>query len=448
MAEREPNEGLGRLLDEADWTLGQLATAINRAGDEAGLSVRADKTNVSHWLRGTMPREKVRPLILEALSRRLGRQVTHAEAGLPAPKAKTKTEDHPSTVEGLVHLGRQDMDPSRRSVLGAGLYSVALTIPGWQDVLGRTEAIHSGRAGRIGFSDVDMVIQMTEKVSELDDQFGGRHARPMAATFLVNTVATYLRADAPDDVRKAMLSAASDLSYLTGYMAVDEGLHGLAQSYYLKALELAGASEDHLTYCTTLRGMSVQAVDLGHGADAVRLADAAAAASPKAGPRMLAFITGQQAHSAAQQGNRTEALRRIREAEAAMERAENRSKAFGSYDPAALNYHISQVRFELGDVHGSIDALEESNKLRFSVYRRGNVRMRAILAERQLQVGHLEEAVKTWNEALDDYPMVQSGRADQRIKNMRSLIRPHLKNHQAAELYERARAITPASRAV
>jgi hypothetical protein len=74
--------------------------------------------------------------------------------------------------------------------------------------------------------------------------------------------------------------------------------------------------------------------------------------------------------------------------------------------------------------------------------------MRAILAERQLQVGHLEEAVKTWNEALDDYPMVQSGRADQRIKNMRSLIRPHLKNHQAAELYERARAITPASRAV
>jgi tetratricopeptide (TPR) repeat protein len=448
MAEREPNEGLGRLLREADWTLGQLATAINRAGDEAGLSVRTDKTNVSHWLSGTMPREKVRPLILEALSRRLGRQVTHAEAGLLAPKTKAKTEDHPSTVEGLVHLGRQDMDPSRRSVLGAGLYSVALTIPGWPDVLGRVDALHSGRAGRIGFSDVDMVIQMTEKVSELDDQFGGRHARPMAATFLVNTVAAYLRADGPDDVRKAMLSAASDLSYLTGYMAVDEGLHGLAQSYYLKALELAGASEDHLTYCTTLRGMSVQAVDLGHGADAVRLADAAAAASPKAGPRMLAFITGQQAHSAAQQGNRTEALRRIREAEAAMERAESRSKAFGSYDPAALNYHISQVRFELGDVEGSIDALKESNKLRFSVYRRGNVRMRAMLAERQLQVGHLEEAVKTWNEALDDYPLVQSGRADQRINNMRSLIRPYMKHHQAAELYERARAIAPASRAV
>jgi hypothetical protein len=106
-----------------------------------------------------------------------------------------------------------------------------------------------------------MVIAMTERVSELDDGFGGRQARPMAASFMVNTVASYLRADAPEDVRKAMLSAASDLLYLTGYMAVDEGLHGLAQRYYVKALELAGAAEDHLTYCTTLRGIRPPPLD-------------------------------------------------------------------------------------------------------------------------------------------------------------------------------------------
>jgi tetratricopeptide (TPR) repeat protein len=336
------------------------------------------------------------------------------------------------------------MDPSRRSVLGAGLYTIALSIPGWPDVVGRAEAVKRGRDLRYGFSEVDMVVQMTEKVSELDDQFGGRTARPMAATFLVNTVAPYLRADAPEDVRQAMMSAASDLCYLTGYMAVDEGLHGLAQRYYLKALELAGAAEDHLTYCTTLRGMSVQAVDLGHGPDALRLAEAAAAASPKAGPRMLAFLTGQQAHAAAQEGNRTAALRSIREAEAAMDRAESRGKPLGSYDPAALNYHIAQVRYELGDVHGSIEALQESNRVRFSVYRRGNVRMRALLAERQLQVGHLEEAVKTWHAALDDYPLVHSGRADERMANMRRLIRPHLRHHGAAELFERAQTVKPA----
>lgn len=147
------------------------------------------------------------------------------------------------------------MDPSRRSVLGVALFSVALTVPGRPDVVGRMEA----------------------------------------------AVVPILRTSGPEDVRKSMTSAASDLCCLTGHMAVDEGLHGLAQRYYLQALEPAGASEDHLAFCTTLRGMSVQAVDLGQGPVAMRLADAdaAAAASPQAGPRMRAFLAGQQADAQA-----------------------------------------------------------------------------------------------------------------------------------------------------
>ncbi|MEV5578792.1 tetratricopeptide repeat protein [Streptomyces parvus] len=443
MATREPNGALGRLLAESRWTYRQFARAVNRVGTEMGTPLRYDESAVSHWLGGTVPRGAVRVCVLEALSRRLGRPVTHAEAGLPVPRDHSPTAA--DTVEGLIDLGRQDMDPSRRSVLGAGLFSVALTIPGWPDVIGRAEAVQSGRAHRIGMNEVDMVIAMTERVSELDDQFGGRHARPMAASFMVNTVASYLRADAPDDVRKAMLSAASDLLYLTGYMAVDEGLHGLAQRYYVKALDLAGAAEDHLTYCTTLRGMSVQAIDLRHGGKAMELADAAAAASPKAGPRMLAFLAGQQAHAAAQTGDRTRALRYIREAETAMDRAESRGKAFGSYDPASLNYHISQVRYEIGDVSGAIEAMQQSDKVRYSVYRRARVRHRAMLAERQLEIGHLEAACDTWHQALDDYPMVQSGRADDRVRTMFGLLRPHLKNATARDLYDRARTVAPPS---
>ncbi|MEU5001615.1 tetratricopeptide repeat protein [Streptomyces sp. NPDC021622] len=441
MAQREPNAGLGHLLAESRWTYHQFARAVNRIGTETGTPLRYDESAVSHWLGGTVPRDAVRGCILEAFSRRLGRPVTHAEAGLPVPLDHSPAST--DTVEGLIDLGRQDMDPSRRRVLGAGLFSVALTIPGWTDVIGRAEAVQSGRTSRIGMNEVDMVIAMTERVSELDDQFGGRHARPMAASFMVNTVASYLRADAPEDVRQAMQSAASDLLYLTGYMAVDEGLHGLAQRYYVKALELAGAAEDHLTYCTTLRGMSVQAVDLHHGPKAMELADAAAAASPKAGPRMRAFLAGQQAHTAAQTGDRTSALRYIREAEAAMDRAESRGKAFGSYDPSSLNYHASQVRYELGDRTGAVEAMRHADDLRPSVYRRTRVHRRGLLAERQLEIGHLEAACTTWHQALDDYPMVQSGRADDRVKAMFGLIRPHLRNASARDLYDRARTIAP-----
>jgi tetratricopeptide (TPR) repeat protein len=265
----------------------------------------------------------------------------------------------------------------------------------------------------------------------------------MAAAFLVNTVAPYMRCDSTEDVRKAMLSAASDLCYLTGYMAVDEGFHGLAQQYYLKALELAGAAEDHLTFCTTLRGMSVQAVDQGHGSYAMQLADAAASASPQAGPRMRAFLAGQQAHASAQIGDRRNAFIFIREAEKAMDKAESQEKAFGSYDLAALNYHTSQVRYETGDLVGAVRAMQESDKVRHDTYRRSRVKQRMILAERQIATGHLEEACMTWNSALDDYPFVQSGRVDQRIKEMFKLIRPHVKSQVACELHERARTVAP-----
>ncbi|GAA2116308.1 tetratricopeptide repeat protein [Streptomyces synnematoformans] len=444
MAQREPNARLGPLVAETRWTYSQFAHAVNRIGAEIGTPLRYDESSVAHWLAGTRPRKTARPVILEALSRRLARPVTHTESGFP-PSADQEPQPA-STEEGLLDLGRLDMDPSRRNVLSAGLFSVALTVPEWPDVVGRMEGVQTGRLRRIGYREVDAVAAMTEKLSELDDQFGGRHARPMAAAFLVNTVAPHLRADAPEDVRKDLQSATSDLLYLTGFMAVDEGFHGLAQRYYVKALELAGSAEDHMTYCTTLRGMSLQAVDLGHVAHATRLADAAAAASPEAGPRMRAFLAGQQAHCYAAAGDRRTALGHLREAEVAMEWAESRAKAFGSYAPSSLAYHTSQVRYELGDKKGAVASLIESDKLRDKHYRRSSVRYNALLAEIQLDLGHLEEACATWNRVMDEYPLVQSGGADKRMRNMQSLIRPHLRNHTARTLYERARSVVPPAR--
>ncbi|MER8060762.1 MULTISPECIES: tetratricopeptide repeat protein [unclassified Streptomyces] len=440
MGTNEPNTGLERLFRETGWTLRQCAQAINRVGTERGTPKQYRAPSVHQWLSGSVPRDDARPLILEALARKLGRPVTYAEVGFPAPGSGTEATPF-SAVDGIIDLGRLDMDPSRRSVLSAALFSVALAVPEWPDVVGRMEAAQRGMRTRLGMSDVHTVSAMTEQLSSMDDQFGGRTARPLAATFLVNTVAPFLRTNGPEDVRKAMMSAASDLCYLTGYMAVDEGLHGLAQRYYLKALELAGAAEDHLTYCTTLRGMSVQAVDLGQGPMAMRLADAAAASSPQAGPRMRAFLVGQQAHAAAQIGDRRSARMYLQEAEVAMDKAESRGKVFGSYDPASLNYHTSQVRYEMGDVQGAVAAMQEADRLRYSIYRRTRVKERAILAERQLVVGHLEAACKTWGLALDDYPLVNSGRIDKRMTDMFNLIRPHSRNHEAQALYERARTV-------
>ncbi|MFJ8668577.1 tetratricopeptide repeat protein [Streptomyces sp. NPDC093600] len=437
---RTPNTSLSSLIAEARWTNGEFARAVNRVGTESGLSLRYDDSAVCHWLAGTMPRARVHAAIVEALSRRLSRPVTATEAGLR--KSAVSSAPPADTVEGLIELGSADMDPSRRAVLGAaGLFSVALAIPQYEDMMGRFETVAHTPHARIGYGEVKAVIAMTEKISEIDDQFGGRTARPLAAAFLVNTVVPHLRADASDDVKRAMLSAAADHLYLTGYMAMDERLDGLAQRYYTQALELAGAASDHLTYCTTLRGMSVQAVDLGHSRLSLRLADSASAASPQAGPRMVAFLAGQQAHAAAQAGYRTLALAKIKEAEIAMDKAESKAKAFGSYDPSSLAYHVAQVRYELGDKTAAIDALEDSDRLRHSIYQRGRVRHLGLLAERKLERGHLDEACVDWNRMLDDYPQVQSGRCDDRFRAMTAALRPYTKNGHAKQVWERARSI-------
>ncbi|MED7952862.1 tetratricopeptide repeat protein [Streptomyces sp. BE303] len=434
---RAANQRLAGLMAECRWSSnGEFARAVNRAGTEAGLKLKYDESAVSHWLSGTRPMAKYQPVVLEALSRRLGRPVTAFVAGFAdGPDARPGSTD---TVAGLIDLGSADMDPSRRGVLGAGLYSVALTVPGWPDVVGRFERIRADPHSRIGRGEVESVIAMTERISEIDDQFGGRTARPMAAAFLVNNIAPYLRATASEPVRRAMLSAAADHLYLTGYMAVDERLDTLGQRYYTKALELSLAAGDHLTYCTTLRGMSVQAVELGHGAAALRYAEAASTASPQAGPRMRAFLAGQQAHALAQTGERVAVLAMLHVAEVAMEQAESKAKAHGSYDPASLAYHVAQVNFELGDRDGAIRALQRSEKVRPLAYRRARVRHRAMLAEWQVEAGRLEEGVRNWHLALDDYPQVQSGRADDRFRAMVVATKPHTRNHHVRELLDRA----------
>ncbi|MFF4283001.1 tetratricopeptide repeat protein [Streptomyces kronopolitis] len=440
---RTPNEALGRLLDEARWGNGELARAVNRIGKELGRDFTYNASTVTHWKSGSLPRKEARPVLCEALARRLGRPVTPWEAGLA--RSPEPTSDKTDTVSGLIDLGSADMDPSRRAVLQATAFSAALVVPDWPDAGERFEQVTIDPHTRIGHAEVAAVRAMTEHISDLDDQFGGSMTRPMAAAFLVNTIAPYLKATASDEVRTAMLSAASDHLYLTGYMAMDERADDLAQRYYLKALELAGAAHDHLTYCTTLRGMSVQAVDLGHGQMAMRLANSAAAVSPVAGPRMRAFLAGQQAHAAAQTGDRSGALLWLKEAEVAMERAESQAKAFGSYDPSSLAYHVGQVRYELGDVKGSIESFEEADRLREPVYRRTRVRYNGMLAERKLQIGHLEEACQVWHKVLDDYQHLQSGRCDDRYRAMVSAIRPHLRNRHARNLYERAAPMAPAA---
>ncbi|MFJ1617726.1 hypothetical protein ACIODT_32815 [Streptomyces sp. NPDC088251] len=435
------NTGLETLLEQAQWSRTQLANAVNRTGVQVGMTLKYDHSAVSHWLSGTQPREQVRPIIIEVLERKIGRPVTYAEVGLQPPKGG---EDSGSgdTVESLLDLGRADMDPSRRGVLAAGLYSAALVVPLFASEAHAEERERATKpTGRIGPGEVATVRTMTDRIADILDELGGGHARPMAAAFLVNTVAPYLRAQATEPVRNDMLSAASDLTYLTGWMAMYEREHGLGQQYYVKALNLAKAAADHVTYCRTLRGMSLQASHLRHGQMALKLADSAAEAAPKAGPRLVAFLRGQQAHSAAMVGDRKQAFTRLREAEAALSKADSRRDAVGGYDQAAYQFHVAHVLYETKDLAGSIAALKSSVRAQPKQERQGRLHANGVMAQRQYELGHIEEACSTWNTFLDDYVGLSTARGDEHFETMRKRLAPHRKVRALRELGERARQV-------
>ncbi|MDH6219715.1 hypothetical protein [Streptomyces pseudovenezuelae] len=256
--------------------------------------------------------------VLEALSRRLGRPITYEEAGLGTTSSVAGLDVAPehalNTIEGLVDTGRADMDPSRRAVLTTALYSATLALPSFDEAdetLDRLEHQAAGRTVRIGPGDVAAIRSMTDRIADILDELGGAHARPMAAAFIVNSVSSYLHADGTEDVKNGMRAAASDLVYLTGWMAMYEKAHGLGQRYYRQALGLAKAGEDQVTYCRTLRGMALQAANLKLANEALSLADTAAEAAPSAGPRLQAFLRGQQVHGASLVGDRRLAFSRL-----------------------------------------------------------------------------------------------------------------------------------------
>ncbi|MFF8560985.1 hypothetical protein ACF06I_18990 [Streptomyces albidoflavus] len=443
---RTPNPALADLLDQARWTRTQLAQQVNRLGPQAGLQLTYDRTAVAHRIAGTPPKPEVRPLILEALSARLGRPVTHEEAGL-VPASSAEGARSVDTVEELIDLGRADMDPSRRKLLAtATLFSAALSVPAFQQTARAADGTASPAKAisRIGPSQVTAVRAMTERIADILDELGAGHARPMAAAFLVNTVGPWLRADATEPVRRDMLAAASDLTYLTGWMAMYEKAHGLGQTYYTKALKLADEAGDHATYCRTLRGMSLQASSLGHGRMALELADSAAEAAPSAGPRLVAFLRGQQAHAASMVGDRNQAHSRLREAESALARADNRRDAVGGYDQTAYLFHVSHVLMEEGDHAGSIKALKHSIRVQAPQERQGRVHAYATLAQRQLRHGHLDASCHSWGRFLDEYEHVASVRGDEHFATMRRDLAPHAKVRAVKELAGRAREVSAA----
>ncbi|MFV2175543.1 hypothetical protein ACFHW2_25990 [Actinomadura sp. LOL_016] len=455
---RHRNERLAALLAEADWSRAQAAAAYNRVADEhAHDSVTAiGRSHVSMWVGGTTPTGAAPAIVCEALSRRLNRLITPAEAGIPAPDGYETSALEWSTdpLTTLADLGRRDLDPQRRSLLaGMAFSAVPPALP--EETWWRATAIASPPAaprGRplVGKDDVQAVRQLTIAFSQLDQQHGGGHGRTAVAQYLNSDVAALLQGRfAGDQVRHAMFAAAGELAYLCGWMAFDDGQHGLAQRYFHLALELTARSGDAPLAGHILRAMAHQAGDLGFPELGLELSAASMRGQRyrSASPRERALLGVVHARRLAATGQTTDAAKALLRAEDDLRAADPgieeppRTFFFGE---AALAHETGCALRDTGDPRAAIDQFHRSVRTRGASFRRTRVVTLGYLGAAQITAGDVRDACATWSTALDGIVDggIHSGRARSAVRDMRTLLTPFRKRRlpEVAHLDGRAAA--------
>lgn len=420
MVRRAPNDRLRDLLAEANWSGESLAKAVNAIAAEAGVPTRYGRASVGQWLAGTRPRTPVPSYVAEALTRRLGRLVSQADAGFAGRPAH----------EELAHR----------------VYRVAsLAVPGWSDA-GRAFPPPDTpplAAVRLGPAEVRSATSMLRLFAEAEAANGAGHVRPALVRYLRSTVDSLLRATSDQQAtRQAYLSVSAQLHYLAGFMCFDDELHGAAQWHYQRALRLAAEAEDRTSYAITLRAISGQAHVLGHHRAAVRIAESALEALPAVTPPLVtAFVQGQLAVASAAAGDRVAATRHLSATERHMERDTGESGVVGAYHRASFAHQRAAVEASLHNRTAAISALRESVGHRPQEEARARAVTLAQLAELHLAGGELDRAVTTWHRFLDACPVVQSRRATTALLRMRSRLRPYQNVPHVALLLARASAV-------
>jgi hypothetical protein len=217
--------------------------------------------------------------------------------------------DYPDTVEtgidNVTDLWRADLDDApqvTRAPVDPGLWGgVSVRWLVSPDV--RNDAVTNGP--KVGALDVLRFRATVDHFAQLDNRFGGGHARHGLIHYLATDGEHLLRGRFADDVGKLLYSAVAEATLLAAWMSYDSTpTGGLAQRYFVQALALAQAGGDRLLGASVLDAMSHQATFVGRFRDAANLAGAARTGTQgHATPTLAAHFYAMEARALARLGD-------------------------------------------------------------------------------------------------------------------------------------------------
>lgn len=441
------NEALDALVKAAGFSWAGLARRVNDLGLNEGLALQYDYTAVNRWIkRGQKPHSPVPTLIALALSERLGRRISPTDFGMIAEETLAarglQYPDSPhTTVDTIIDLGRADM--KRRDIVKAPFVLAALGAPSRDWLLAMLDETATERGPRqVGMRQVAGIREMFALFQDMDVMRGGGHARTALVEYMQSYVLPLLKRDHEPAVQQALYEAAAEQSYLVGWMAYDDGEHGLAQRYLIQALRLAQAANSGPLGAHVLAGMSDQANLLGHPREALMLARAGRRGVGGAdSPACIADLHILEARALAAIGEAGDAAESVAKAEQAFSRVDHENEpAWAKFIDAP--YLFGEAAHCFRDLGRPGEVERFAGESAAGARRQGRAR-RGALSEAALSIADLERrnveaAASRALHVVDLAGSVNSTRAIETVRDLLRRMKPYAKVHEVQRFNARA----------
>ncbi|WP_433522788.1 hypothetical protein ACQPZ2_37815 [Nocardia pseudovaccinii] len=437
------------LLARSGWSRGELARQVRTLAFERGEHhVRPDASSVRRWVdEGEHPRPPVPALLADLFSTRFGYRVTTYDLGLgdasAVDRSLTYSASLDETVEAVADLGRADVD--RRKLLAAAPFAAIAAIGPSRDWLLNTLDQLPDERQTVRLEDVTAVKNMFGTFQEMDIFQGGGSGRLVLAAYMNEHVYPLLRRSHTEEVRQALCEAASEQTYLLGWMAFDNGEHGTAQRYLIQALRLAEESKDAALGAHVLAGLADQATLLGHPHEGRRLAQAGRQGLSKVNsPACMADLWTLEARALAAVGDKVGTAQAVNAAEHAFANVvPDKEPEWAKFiDEAYICGEWANAFRDLGQPEDAAPHARRS----IAHARNQNRARRGALSSAALAVAHIQNrdleaahaaAVRTLNLSSK----VKSSRSVEAVRDVRSRMMSFGPHPLVADFNERSRAL-------
>ncbi|WP_406252808.1 tetratricopeptide repeat protein [Streptomyces atratus] len=432
---------IGELIRQACEARGWGPTKLARElGNAEGRGPHGlDRQSARRWMAGKRTPVYWLPYIVEVLDLNMEAVRVTQSAGPAGPDA--------DTVASVIELGRSDV--LRRNFLAAtSAYALgALNLPDPESITRRTN--RTG-AVRVGTGEVAAIRQMTKTLGDAAAELGGGHARHLAVRYLVDDVGPWLEGTYTEKTGRALLAETSQLVHLAGWMAQDEGNEGMAQRYYAHAYRLAAEAGEPELAATALRGLAVQAIELGprfHGV-ALRLSERCVEeARALDDPRAVSYYRTTLADAAALDGDRRLATQALAASRTAIEKTPDAPPGHSWASHFSIGrwaHHSGMILARLGDLDQATEHLHQALEIHGLDRRRSRAIVLADLGQVHLRKGDLDTALSTWTAFLDCADGIRSVKIAEAANDMHVRLDRYGHLPEVEELRQRTGALLPA----